>query len=578
MLSVKKNERRFSMVWVHLPDKIGYICTFRNNKNMRKYCHLIVICLLLASCASKKRVDCIVHHAVVYTVDSAFSVQEAFAIKDGKFVEIGTNEAILQKYSAPQSLDVAGKAIFPGFMDPHCHFLWYGKLLNEVQLQGTNSWTEVIQKVTDFRKDNPDKTWIIGMGWDQNTWVNKQYPSKDTLDVLFPDVPVCLRRIDGHALIANQKALDLAGVTENTKVEGGEIVKIDGKLTGVLIDNAMEFVNKVIPEPTDAELTEALKDAQKNCFAVGLTSVGDAGLSKKEIELIDLAQKKNELQMRMYAMVLADKPNLDHFLARGFYQTDNLNVRSFKVFADGALGSRGACLLHPYHDAPQSTGFLLRSPAQFDSLVGVIAAKGFQINTHCIGDSTNRTLINIYAKHLKGNRALRWRIEHAQIVSPSDQGLFGTYGILPSVQPTHATSDMKWAGDRLGEERLKTAYAYKNLLKSAGLIACGSDFPIEDINPLYGFYAAVVRRDKAFFPPEGFQMENAITRIEALKGMTIWAAYAQFEEAVKGSIEPQKFADFVIVEKDIMKVPDKEVREVKVKATFIGGQRVFGKE
>lgn len=539
----------------------------------------LLLFALLSACSKQQQVDLIVHHAHVYTVDSTFRMAEAFAIKDGKFIAIGKNDSILQHYQATKTIDAQGKYIYPGFIDPHCHFYAYGKGINEVNLFGTKSFEEVVERVVQFRKDNPEKAWILGMGWDQNDWKRKEFPNNKQLDSLFPNIPIVLRRVDGHALLANQKALDLAKIYPQMLIEGGQILLENGiengKLTGVLIDNAMDFVTKVIPEPTAEQKKEFLFDAQKNCFSVGLTSIGEAGLDKNVIDLIDKCQKEKTLLMRIYAMISANKENLSYYLSKGFYKTDRLNVRSVKVYGDGALGSRGACLLHPYQDDAYSWGTLLQNPSQLDSLIAAISAKGFQINTHCIGDSANRVMLKIYAKHLKDNKQ-RWRIEHAQVVAANDRNYFGKYGIIPSVQPTHATSDMYWAGDRLGTERLKTAYSYQDLWQKAGIVALGSDFPIEDINPLYGFYAAVARQDDKGFPEGGFLIENALTREQALKGMTIWAAYAQFEEKEKGSIEVGKFADFVCLAEDLMTIEIRKTRDAKVLQTFIGGNCVFG--
>lgn len=546
---------------------------------MYRFLYFFILLLAISACKTTRKADMIVHNAHIYMVDSAFTIAEAFAVKDGKFIAVGKSDSLLQQYSATKIIDAQGKYIYPGFIDPHCHFYAYGKGINEVNLFGTKSFEEVIDRVVQFRKENPEKTWILGMGWDQNDWAKKEFPNNKRLDSLFPNVPVVLRRVDGHALLANQTALDLAKINPQMQVEGGQILLEsgieNGKLTGVLIDNAMDFVTKVIPEPTEEHKKEFLLDAQKNCFSVGLTSLGEAGLDKKTIDLIDKCQKEKTLLMRIYAMISADKENLSYYLSKGFYKTDRLNVRSVKVYGDGALGSRGACLLHPYHDSPYSWGTLLQNPTQLDSVIAAIAAKGFQINTHCIGDSANRVMLKVYAKHLKDNKQ-RWRIEHAQVVALADRDFFGKYGIIPSVQPTHATSDMYWAGDRLGQERLKTAYSYQDLLQKAGIVALGSDFPIENINPLYGFYAAVARQDDKGFPEGGFLKENALTREQALRGMTIWAAYSQFEEKEKGSIEVGKFADFVLLADDLMKVEIRKTRDAKVLQTFIGGDCVFG--
>ncbi len=540
-----------------------------------KYTILLLISLSLFACNTAQKADLLIFNTHIYTVDSTFSEAEAVVIKDGKFLAIGKTADITAQYQAESTLDMQGKTLYPGFIDAHCHFYGYGKGLEEVNLFATQSFSEVLKRVKEFRAKNPTQTWIIGRAWDQNDWKNKAFPTKDSLDILFPDVPVYLTRIDGHAAIVNQKALDIAKLDKPIQMVGGSILTEKGKITGVLVDNAMDLVGKFLPKVTEADIERCLLLAEKNTLQVGLTSVADAGLSRSILEGIDKAQKAEKLHTRIYAMVSSDAENLKYYLQKGFVKTDKLNIRSFKIYADGALGSRGACLMHAYHDKPQETGFLLSTPAQLDSLIGVIAAKGFQINTHCIGDSANHTLLALYAKHLAGKTDARWRIEHAQVVAAADVAEFGKSHIIPSVQPTHATSDMYWAGERLGAERLKTAYAYKNLLKSAGILACGSDFPVEDINPLYGFHAAIARQDAKNYPEGGFQPENALTREEALKGMTIWAAYAQFEEKEKGSIEVGKMADFVVLDQDIMKVKAEVIRQTKVLATYIAGKKVF---
>lgn len=539
---------------------------------------------LLNACGSKKgegdnnqgnEVDLIVHNALVYTVDSTFSKAEAFAIKDGKFVAVGSSQDILAKYSAKQKIDFQKKPVYPGFFDAHCHFYRYGLGLRQVDLVGTTSFAEIVSKLQDFRKKNPNQAWLVGRGWDQNDWAVKEFPSKDTLDKLFPEVPVFLTRVDGHAALVNQKAFDLAKVKSGVKVSGGVVETKNGKLTGILVDNAIGLVRQAIPAASKEEQRKAVLNAQKKCFAVGLTSVADAGLNRSDIELINEMHEAKQLKMRVYAMVSATKADLDYYLNKGKIKTDYLNVRSVKVYADGALGSRGACLLHPYHDKPEKQGFLLSSPQTLDSLVKRIAAKGFQVNTHCIGDSANRLLLDIYGKYLQGNNDLRWRIEHAQVVSKADLQKFAQYSVIPSVQPTHGTSDMYWASERLGKERVKTAYAYKDLLKQGRLLAIGSDFPVEHINPLYGFHSGVARQDAKNYPEGGFQMENAISREQALRGMTIWAAFSNFEENEKGSIEVGKMADFVVVEKDLMTAPKAELRNLKVLHTFVGGEQVY---
>ncbi len=533
-----------------------------------------IVPIFLWQCQTKVRVDMILHNGVVYSVDSSFSTQEAFAIKDGNFVAVGSNDDILNNYEADSVIDAGGQAVFPGLYDPHSHFMGLGGKLNSADLVATNSYVEIVGRLKTFRAEHPDREWLVGRGWDQNDWDDKQFPDKSLLDEAFPDTPVYLTRIDGHAALVNSKAMQLAGVDAASKAEGGLVQLKNGQPTGILVDNAQGLVGRVIPSATPDEKRQMLKAAEKTCLALGLTTISDAGLSRDDIELIDEMHKNGSLKIRDYAMISISPENLDYYLPKGPYQSDRLTVRSFKIYADGALGSRGACLLQPYADDP-STGFLLTPAATMDGYFARIADSEFQANTHCIGDSANRLVLNLYGKYLKGPNDRRWRIEHAQIVSKPDVAKFGKYSILPSVQPTHATSDMYWADERLGPERIETAYAFKDLMQQNGYIPLGSDFPVEAVKPLFGFHSAVARTDDKNFPEGGFQMENALTREEALRGMTIWAAKANFEEMTRGSIEPGKFADFVILQKDIMKIPLTEIRAVKVVRTVVGGETLF---
>ena len=544
---------------------------------MRNLIAITINCFLLLSCAGKIQVDLIVYNATVYTVDSAFATAEALAVKDGKIVATGTTAGILKEYDAKEKTDAQGKFIYPGLIDAHAHFFSYGLGLQTANLVGTQSWEDILGKLKTFAVENKEG-WLIGRGWDQNDWTIKEFPSNEKLNELFPDRPVMLTRIDGHGAIANQKAMDIAGVKAGDKLTGGVVEVKNGKLSGILIDNAIRLVSSKIPGHTFAQVKDALLDAQKNCFAVGLTTVDDCGLDYQEILAIDSVQKMGELKMRVYAM-LSDAPkNYRYILKRGKIKTDRLNVRSFKVYADGALGSRGACLLQPYNDKSGWSGFLLSSQAHFDSVAAIIYANGFQMCTHAIGDSGNRTILNIYAKYLKGKNDLRWRVEHAQVINENDFKIFGDNSIVPSVQPTHATSDMYWASDRLGKERVKGAYAYKQLLDQNGWIPLGTDFPVEDISPFKTFYAAVVRKDAKGWPENGFQTENALSRENTLKGMTIWAAKANFEEHEKGSLEKGKFADFVILDQDLMKAPGDKLLQTQVIMTFVNGEKVYEKK
>ena len=533
---------------------------------------------------NRQAVDLLVYNAVVYTVDSAFNTAQAFAVRDGRFVAVGSSAEILDKYQSAKEVDADGQFVYPGFYDAHCHFYRYALGLRDADLVGTASWPEVVDRLTAHRQRQPGAAWLTGRGWDQNDWPVRQFPAKDTLDQLFPDVPVLLTRVDGHAALVNQKALDLAGVTARTPISGGVIGRdAQGRLTGLLVDNAVALVADKIPGPTSTEANAALLQAQQNCLAVGLTSLADAGLDKADIDRMEALQTAGQLKLRLYAMLNPTPANKAYYLPKGPIFHDRLTICSFKVYADGALGSRGACLLAPYSDRPAETGFLLQHPEYYRDLAKELAASKFQMNTHAIGDSSNRLLLDIYGAALHGQQDRRWRIEHAQVVSRADVPKFGQYGIVPSVQPTHATSDMYWAGERLGPQRLLTAYAYQDLLRQYGQLALGSDFPVEDINPLYGFHAAVARQDARNLPANGFQMTNAISRPDALRGMTTWAAHAAFEEKQKGQIEekqkgqirPGLAADFVVLDTDLLTAPKEQLRGAQVQQTWIAGEQVY---
>lgn len=524
--------------------------------------------------SQKVNVDLIVINSRIYTVNNSFDIVEAFVVDDGKFLATGTSEEIMSSFSSDDIIDADAKFIYPGFNDGHSHFLSYGLTATKyADLVGTGSYDEVIDRLKAHYDEYPGK-WILGRGWDQNDWVNISFPTKDKLDIMFSDNPVVLTRIDGHAVLVNSVALKLAGINENSIVDGGEVILENGKPTGVLIDNAIDLIRDIIPEFSRDEKIQALNRAQQDCFAVGLTSVTDAGLNKDEILLIDEMHNNGKLDIKVYAMLSLTSENLDHFFNLGPIHNDKLTVSSIKLYVDGALGSRGALLLEPYSDAPHTHGLQLSSQFYFDSICKLAYDAGFQVNTHAIGDSGNRIMLRSYAKLLKSKNDKRWRIEHAQVVEPEDLDFFQEYSIIPSVQATHCTSDMYWADERLGSERIKTAYAYADLLKQNGWLINGTDFPIENISPLHTYYAAVSRKDLKGWPEDGFQKENALSREDALRSITIWPARGSFDEGVKGSIEIGKVADFVILEKDIMEIPESEIPEIKVLATFVDGKIV----
>ncbi|MEM0996171.1 MAG: amidohydrolase family protein [Bacteroidota bacterium] len=539
---------------------------------------VIGIALLFGLTGCKdKQADIILINGIIHTVDDSSRVVQACAIKNGRIAAVGRTEDLLFDYAADTVIDLRGKAVYPGLIDAHCHYYGYAMTLNQVALGATTSWEEVVTVVDSFGRDFTGE-WIIGRGWDQNDWPDKDFPTNRILNEKFPDRPVLLHRVDGHAAIANAKALELAGIDQNTPVEGGRIVRDYRGLTGVLVDNAVTLVENSVPTPSTDEVIDALKRAEQDLFAVGLTTVDDAGLDLRIINIIDSLQQAGELRIRVYAMAAPTEENLERFLNSGPYKTDRLHVSSFKIYADGALGSRGACMLKPYKDEPRQYGFLLEDIPWYQEMALRLYDAGFQMNTHCIGDSANRLFLDIYGSLLGGENDRRWRIEHAQVVHPDDLAKYGDYSVIPSVQPAHATSDMYWAEDRIGKERLQGAYAYKSLLAQNGMLAYGSDFPVENINPMLGFYAAVARVDLTDWPYGGFMKEEALGRDSVLKAMTTWAAHANFEEDEKGSLEPGKVADLVIFPEDLFSLDEKQLPYAQVWLTMVDGEVVYSAE
>lgn len=537
--------------------------------------HRLALVLLIFSQACNYQhmeADLIIHNATIYSVDEQWSTYQAMAIKDGKIIGLGAERDILNKYKAKERFDAAKQAVYPGFIDAHCHFIWQGSMLNQVDLTGITSLEETLERL---KNKSPNRgEWVLGRGWDQNLWEGQEFPNADMLDALFPETPVYLVRIDGHAAWVNSAALKIANIKGEEEVTGGKVLTKDGKPTGILIDRAIELVSSHIPQESEEETAKLIQQTEKLCFASGITALTDAGLPVETIRTLMKLDRAGGLKMNINQMVLPG-PDAEAFLREGHHHTDHISVRSFKLFADGALGSRGALLLEPYTDDPENSGLMLNPMDEYEHWAQICKETGYQLCTHAIGDSANRMVLDLYARHLEKGNDARWRIEHTQIVAPEDINKFGEYNIIPSIQPTHATSDMGWAEERLGPERLKTAYAFEQLRQQLGLVALGTDFPIEQIDPLATFYSAVFRSQLGSTDTTAFLPDNALSRKDALRGMTIWAAIAQFQENERGTISVGKQADLVILNRDLMKAPQSAFQNIEVVATFIKGEKVF---
>lgn len=538
----------------------------------RLYITSLIACIFLA-CNQKQHVDLIITDAHVFIANETFDTANTLIIDKGLIVAVGNNE-LLKQYQAKETLQLNGQYVYPGFNDAHCHFSGYAMDKYKLALFGTKSWSAIITRIVDYNKTN-QRAWIEGRGWDQNDWEIKEFPNKKDLDSLFPNKPVYLVRIDGHAALCNQKALDLAGITNNRSIAGGEFLKENGELTGLLIDRAMDLVKAAIPIRSENEIFSDLKQAQNDCVALGLTSVTDCGVTKSVYQIIEKAYLNNELQIRNSIMLASDAETKTTYINQSIPSTPYLHVIGFKLYADGALGSRGAALINDYHDRHGHRGLTLLNRDSLQAWANAVEKTNYQLCTHAIGDQANRTVLEVYAQVLKGKNDKRWRIEHAQIVDPDDRHYFGEYSIIPSVQPTHATSDMYWAEQRLGEKRMPSAYAYQTLLQQNKYIPLGTDFPVEDINPLATFCAAVFRQNKDQWPEQGFQKEEALTRQQALLGMTLWAAKAAHEEKYKGSLEKGKVADFVILNSNLITATLPEIYNAPIIATYINGKAVY---
>lgn len=518
--------------------------------------------------------DLVIENATIHTLNSARPTARAVAVQGGRIVAVG--EDVSQHIdSATKRIDAQGATLVPGFVDSHAHLRGLGAQLENLDLRHASSLDEIAAVIRQSASSLPASEWIIGRNWDQTRW-GGDFPTEAPLTEAAPDHPVFLTRVDGHASWANRKALELAGITAATPdPPGGRIIRdARGQPTGILIDRAQELVRSKMPPLTDEAAERQIARAARECARLGLTSIHDAGITEQDLAAYRSLLRKGELPVRVYAMIGGDGPLWREFLKKGPEIGEMLTIRSIKLMADGALGSRGAALLEPYADDPGNTGLLLLDRNQIERIAREAVSRGFQVNTHAIGDRANRVVLEAYANVLGGRNNRRFRIEHAQIVASEDFPLFAENSVIASVQATHCTSDMRWAEARVGSSRLQGAYAWRTFLEHGIPVANGSDFPVEDPDPLWGFYSSVTRQDHDGEPRGGWRPAERLTRDEALRSWTLTGAYAAFEEDRKGSIEPGNLADLVLLSKDILAVPERELLQTRVLLTIIGGEVV----
>lgn len=542
-----------------------------------------------AALGAQSAADLVLVNGKIYTVDNTRPFTSALAVRGGRVLFVGSDvEARTLATASTSVIDLHGATVLPGFVDAHAHLLGLGNMLRRVNVAGSTSYDEVIDRVKAWSKDVKPGEWILGRGWDQNRWQSKEFPGSEALSRAFPNNPVAITRVDGHALLANAKAMEVARVSAATAdPEGGRIIRLSsGSPAGVFIDNAQDLIGRAIPASTPSDIRKAILAAIAECNRWGLTGVHDPGEDAETIGIYEQLAKEGKYNLRNYVM-LSDpgEPGSpatlrNPYLVRGPQSAlydGHLWVRAIKLYADGALGSRGAALLAPYDDEPTNSGLLVSRPEHIEAWAEAGLRRGFQVNVHAIGDRGNRIALDAFESALKTVPAAdhRFRIEHAQVISPEDIPRFAKLGVIPSMQATHQTSDMRWAETRVGPQRIRGAYAWRSLLNTGVVIPNGTDFPVEEVNPLLTFHAAVTRQDPTNWPVGGWYPEQKMTREEALQSMTIWPAYAGFQESVLGSLTPGKYADFVILDRDIMHVPDTEILGARVVSTWIAGKRVY---
>ncbi len=563
---------------------------------------LLSLALALAAPAARAVEPVLYRNANIHTMNPSAPRAEAMLVVNGRIAAIGSLASVMHaahsdlsptRPDAPRTIDLAGKTILPGLVDCHGHMIGLGALhMGVVDLAGTRTYAEVIERVARRAKTTAPGTWIIGRGWDHESWPERALPTHDALSAATPDHPVLLNRVDGHALLANDAALRLAGITaESTSPVGGEIIRDRaGAPTGVLVDNAMALVADKVPRGVRPNPENALLKAQELCLSAGLTGVHDAGVGPDEIDVYKALEASGRLKIRVHTMTSAAHARAwfeKHGIKKADGDADRLAVRAAKLYIDGAMGSRGAWLLEPYADRSAAAdgtpyaGLAVTQPAEVRAFADHALKHGYQLCTHAIGDRANREVLDAYERAMKaagavvGNQSPRFRIEHAQLLARADIQRFAESGIIASMQPTHATSDMRWVDARVGPERAKGAYAWASLLRAGAVIAGGSDFPVESHNPFLGLYAAITRQNTEGEPAGGWLPQERMTREEALRAFTTAAAYTGFAEALRGSLTAGLQADFIVIDRDVMVCPPAEIPATRVEMTVVGGEVVW---
>ena len=533
------------------------------------------------TCTNSMHADLVIMGGKVATVDNDFSISEAVAVQDDKIIFVGTNNDA-KRYIGGNTkvIELHGELVLPGLIDSHGHLTGFGKSLENIDLVGTQSYQEVLDLVKEKVKTAKPGEWIRGRGWDQNDWEVKEFPTHQALSKISPKNPVVLSRVDGHALLVNQKTMEIAGIGKFTSdPEGGKLLRnLNGFPTGIFIDNAEILITDYIPKYSTERIRGIIKNAANRCIELGLTGVGDAGIPISRIDDYKFLIDDNELPLRINAM-LSDTvtSNLSGFFQKykiDSYGNNFLRVKSIKLYADGALGSRGAALLEPYSDDPENSGLIVTDKSHLLDVCKTALESDFQVCTHAIGDKAIRIMLDVYEQVLRDNPKTdhRFRIEHSQIVNSADISRYAELGVIPAMQPQHTVSDMPWTEDRVGSERVKGAYAFRSFLDEGVVIPCGSDFPVEPPNPLIGIHNAITRQDENGNPDGGWYPEQRMTIEEAIKGYTTWAAYAAFQEDILGSIEVGKLADFTILDHDILTIDPSEILNTKPIYTIVGGK------